>query len=163
MAFSEAWLAAYQSKRAVDKGVERGNEALSFTLPDKVVYRLKGGLGTTNPVPLLNEWQRMHWARRRKFQAALSAEIAKLIPHALGRQPWRAVTLTIVRYSVGTPDADAPVVKGLVDSLLVRSDTHPFGLGMVVDDSPEHLTLTVTAQRCATRAEQRTEVTIQPR
>ena len=154
--FDEAWLKAHEAKMAATKSAPATLPApappddgiITFTLP--------------RAIPLLNELLRMHWSMRRKYQQSLSAEIAQLISHALGRTPLERATVTITRYSVGTPDHDGCTPKSLLDCLLVRSATHPAGLGLLIDDSPAHLTLRVIPVVCATRKEQRTEVKIEP-
>lgn len=121
--FDDAWLRSYQAKRAAPPSLDPAlvSAAISFTLP--------------RPIPLLNELLRMHWSKRRKYQKALAAEVSALLP-PLNRPPLERATVTITRYSVGVPDPDAVTPKSLLDVLLVRSTTHPAGLGVLVDNSP---------------------------
>ena len=146
--WSEAWLREYQAKRQAAVAVP-ASASISFTL--------------NRPTPLLNVLMRMHWRARGKYQRSLSAEIASKVPHVPGRQPFQRATMTITRFSVGVaPDEDGLIggTKILQDCLLIRSTRHPDGLGIIVDDSPGHLTVSVKAIRCRTRKEQRTEVVI---
>jgi hypothetical protein len=126
----------------------RGRAAVAFTL--------------SRPTPLLNELLRMqrHWAIRRKHCWALSAEIAALLGVRLASPPIEHAIITVTRYSVGTPDADALTAKSLLDTLQPRSERHPYGLGVIAGDDPAHLTLHLSAALCHKRKEQRTEVQI---
>lgn len=146
--WSEAWLREYEAKRRAGVAVP-DRTSISFTL--------------NRPTPLLNVWVRMHWRARGKYQRSLSAEIASKVPNLPGRQPFERAHMTVSRFSVGVePDEDGLVggTKPLRDCLLIRSARHPDGLGILVDDSPAHLTVSVKAIRCRTRKEQRTEVVI---
>lgn len=82
------------------------------------------------------------------------SEISALVPLALGREPIWCAAVTITRYSVGEPDYDGLVggCKSLIDCL--------HRLGIIRGDDPARLTSKITSVRCATRAEQRTEVLI---
>lgn len=82
-------------------------------------------------LPSLNEWQRMHWAKRKRFKDELRIEVLahsrrkNIMPADMPR------SVRIVRYSAGTLDRDNLVggCKPLVDAL-VRNR-------LLVDDSPE--------------------------
>lgn len=147
--FDEAWLMEHQRKMALVNG-----GALP-RLPDRIEFTL------SKPTPLLNVTLRTHWAKRRKQQAKLSAEIASLVP--LRGAPIQVARVTISRFSTRTPDHDGMVggAKSLIDCLLIRSSTHPNGLGLIFDDSPEHLILFVLGIVVMKRFEQRTEVVIE--
>lgn len=145
--FDEAWLRSYNARRAADAPVA-SKEAISFTL--------------CRPTPLLNELIRMHWRARMMLARSISAEIARLVQDVPSRQPFERAEVTIMRYSVGIPDQDGLIggCKLHLDALLVRSERHPNGLGLIKDDDPSHLTLVVRSVRCATQKDQRTQVTI---
>lgn len=142
--FSEAWLRDYQ--RRSTPSVQIGTRAVQIVL--------------SHPVKLLNVVLRMHWAERRKYAAALSAEIASL--HSGIPAPMQRARVTLDRYSVAEPDHDGLVggCKLLIDCLLVRSDRHPHGLGYIVDDSQAHLEF-IARHVKARRGEQRTVVLIE--
>ena len=151
--FDESWLRDHQARMAQTKPSPAASVAtanmIAFTLP--------------KPTVLLNVLLRMHWADRTKHARALSQEIAALIPNDPYRKPFRRAAVLIRRMSIKLPDYDNAVggAKLICDCLLKRSPTHPNGLGLLVDDDPEHMALTVECERVATRAEQRTIVTIE--
>ena len=145
--FDEAWLREYEAKMSRQSG----------ELPD---FRFT----LQRPFVLLNPMLRMHWARRRAYAAALSAEIAAATPNLpAGAKPMQRARVTVTRYSLGEPDHDGLVggAKWLVDSLLVRSERHPNGLGFLADDSPAHLDLIVRSEVVTKRRDQRTTVLIE--
>lgn len=175
--FSEAWLRQYQSQIETWKSkptatVIGAGAALKTTMA-RQKPAAEGGVGVpvrstpisftlSRPTPLLNITLRQHWSNRRKGQAAMSAEIAVLVPHVLGRRPFERALVTITRYSVREPDEDGfrGGLKSLIDCLLVRSERHPNGLGFIVDDAPDHLTTHATSVLVHTYREQRTEVSV---
>lgn len=105
----------------------------------------------------------MHWAPRRKYRDQLASDAADLTRHLPAGKPFEKARVTITRYSTQVPDRDNLYggVKHLVDCLVVRCDRHPTGLGFIVDDDPDRLTLDVQHVRCSKRAEQRTVVLIE--
>jgi hypothetical protein len=105
----------------------------------------------------------MHWTKQREYKRALSTEIARQLPDNPYRKPFEKATVMIRRFSVKEPDYDNAVggCKALVDCLLVRSETHPWGLGLIRDDSPKHMTSTIECERVKTLAEQRTLVMVE--
>jgi hypothetical protein len=146
--FSEAWLREYQAKRAAPIAVA-SPALIEFTL--------------CRPTPLLNELIRMHWRARGIYQRSVSLEIARLVPDVPGRVPFARARVTVVRYSVQDPDIDGLIggLKLMIDTLLVRSERHKDGLGFIVDDGPEHMTLDARPCRAAHRTEQKTIVRIE--
>lgn len=177
--FSEAWLRQYQSQMEARKSnttatvIGAGAQLKATKIGQKPGAEM--GIGSpvrstlteiaftlSKPTPLLNVTQRQHWKERRRGHAAMSAEIARLVPHLPGRRPFERAVLTITRYSVRTPDEDGfrGGAKGFTDCLLVRSARHPNGLGFIVDDAPNHLTTHATSVLVHTYREQRTEVLI---
>lgn len=147
--FSEAWLKEYVSRRA---------QTLPPLDPAPILLTLK------RPTITLNELLRLHWSTRGKLAKSISAELAKQLPaKQLGRAPFERALVTITRYSVGVCDEDnLRGTKILTDCLLPFSKTHPNGLGLVRDDSPQHMTQRIVPVVVATMAEQRTEIRIEP-
>jgi hypothetical protein len=116
------------------------------------------------PVPtvLLNEWQRMHWAVRRRYTQRMSWYV-----RLAGRppvEPFEKCRICIQRLSAGRmPDKDGLYggVKPLLDCLVIPSRRHPHGLGFIRDDGPDVvLDLEVVAERVP-RTEAGTIVTIE--
>lgn len=145
--WDEAWLRQYQGRRSV-----------AVDLPDQFGFTLD------KPTLSLNRWTRMHWAKQREYAAELSDEIRHKTMHLPAcTRPMERARVTITRYSLRPLDADnlAGSVKQLLDCLLVRSNTHPHGLGFLRDDSPAHMELVVRSENVSKRAVQRTEVLIE--
>lgn len=119
------------SKRA-DSAVTYNVAARLKPSPDIVTLTM------AEPTPTLNQWQRMHWARRKR----VIERFAWLISVANKNEfaPMKKCTLTIDRYMPGTsPDWDNLYggVKPLIDCLVVCSKSHPYGLGYIADDNPD--------------------------
>lgn len=151
MTFSEAWLKEYNQRRA----------AQSAKPPDLSPIRLK----LSRPTVTLNELIRMHWRSRRMLASSISSEFARQLPSDnLSRAPFERALVTITRYSIQEADYDGAVggAKILVDTLLPFSKRHPHGLGLVRDDSPQHMTQRFVSVVVAHRKEQRTEILIEP-
>lgn len=151
--FDSAWLREHETKMAALKPPP----AASVATPNLISFAL------SRPTLLANTVLRMSWKDRMRHQRALSDEIASLVPHDPRRKPFQKAAVTIRRMSVGIPDHGAAHagIKMLVDCLLVRSDRHPTGLGLCVDDDPAHMTLNVECERVMKRAEQRTVVLVE--
>lgn len=121
------------------------------------------------PYPLLNRSLRTHWSFRRSYQASIRATILEQIggPAGLPHEPFQKARVVIERHSVGTPDYDNLVGGGkpLIDCLTTPvmgkggRQRNKRGLGIVVDDSPAHLTAEYHAVKCRL-CEQKTVVTI---
>ena len=112
-------------------------------------------------MPSLNVAFRTHWAKRAKDTGALRLQIMAAIggPRHFPAEPWRRAHVTIERRGRRLLDADnlAGSCKSIVDCLCVQSRTHPTGLGIVVDDRPELMTMEF---RQAVSRPQQTVVTI---
>lgn len=121
---------------------------MSFTLPIAL--------------PLLNQMLRKHWAVRRKERLALSWEIHAAVSKRPLR-PMKRARVTIERWSIRVADTDNLVAsaKNLVDILCLRSDTHPYGLGFITDDSPDLCELIVRGVKAPSRKDIKTVVTIE--
>lgn len=160
MTFSEQWLREHEARQAAYKAQRAKLIQLTGGDPpdvDLVTFTL------AKPFPLLNRTLRIHWAARRRQRRALADEIARLDVWPVGAPVMLEAIVTITRYSIQEPDKDNLYggAKGISDCLLVKSDIHPDGLGIVFDDSPSHMTLIVRSQVVRKRAEQRTEISIQ--
>jgi len=119
------------------------------------------------PTILLNPYLRTHWTKRRKLQLALAwsvriamAEQRQVIPPT----PFARAVLRIERHSVKSPDYDGMVggFKMLIDCLLPVTPRRPWGLGVLIDDSPKFVTPDFPLPFLVRRAaERRTVVRIQ--
>lgn len=104
--------------------------------------------------PTLNDWQRMHWARRRRIGHAIAWEIkAQSAQWAHAGRPLTRCHVQIWRESTQEPDHDGLIggLKPLLDALQPASKRHPYGLGLIVDDSPKCV-LSLTASHVASKA-----------
>lgn len=166
--FSEAWLREYQQRMASVKSpsvsvptehirIKMSSSTLMMESRESIAFVL------AKPLPLWNSILRTHRygkSGRRKQQQQLSAEIARMLPTG-HREPFEFASITITRYSVGTPDPDGICVKMLLDCLVVRTEKNPDGLGLIRNDDQAHLSKpVVNAVRVSKRVEQRTEVRI---
>lgn len=94
--------------------------------------------------PTGNEWQRMHWAARRKIIKSLAEQIEAQIPKASGI-PFRRAKVEVIRQTSKEPDRDGLYgsAKGVLDALQVRSKRHPYGTYVIEDDSSDCIDLHV--------------------
>lgn len=113
------------------------------------------------------------WAVK-EHKKRLAWEINLALAGKLPRQPFNRAALRVARHSLGAPDYDGMVggLKTLIDCLLPQGEPyyrkgsrrpifpHPFGLGIVADDSERVLTIQAVAIRVASAAEQKTIITI---
>lgn len=111
--------------------------------------------------PLQNEWQRMHWAKRRKV-CRLWAQLLFAAHPKLPRTPILRCVITIDRYSTQKPDRDGRYggVKPILDALQPISTRHPYGLGFIVDDNDDCIA-DLKVNHIQSR-EKRTRITIEP-
>lgn len=100
-------------------------------------------------LPLQNEWQRWHWRKRGRYLRSLAQNIAYLCK--LPAEPLNSVSMTVTRMSNWRgicPDRDAVCVKPLLDVMQPASKRHPYGLGIIADDSREVIkSLTVEVEK----------------
>ena len=154
--FSEAWLAEHQRRITEYRG---GPVESVIARPDRLTFTLP------KPTLTLNKLLHMHPMVRSQYAKALSSEVAAAIGWGWlgGHRPWEHARVTITRRSIQLCDADNLMggVKGLVDTLLKRSDTHPWGLGVFIDDSPERMVLVVRQEKVARRADMGTDVCVE--
>ena len=151
--FDESWLREYRTRMTAMRGQE-----MPLVVSAAVVE-----FDLTTPVRSLNKLLRMHWAVRREYRRGLSTEIARQVMTATARLPFVQANVIVTRYAIQELDTDNLYggCKDVVDCLLIRSETHPFGLGIIVDDAPAHMTLEAHSVRVGTRREQRTHVRIE--
>lgn len=111
--------------------------------------------------PTLNEWQRMHWQKRRRT----NIEMAWQIRAALGKwtgDPIKDCSIYIERHGSRLVDWDGVYggLKPLLDALVKNTKTNPHGLGIIEDDSPNVVKKIVAVQKKSTRKGCRTLVRI---
>ena len=115
-------------------------------------------LRTLPPSP--NWMLRAHWSKRRKLKSNYAWEmLSQMKPLA---KPGSIITgpgfetahITITRYAVQLLDPD-----NLPASMKIPIDALRLA-GVIVDDSPAHITLEVTQQRVNHRKEQRVEIEV---
>jgi hypothetical protein len=115
------------------------------------------------PTPLLNRTMDQHWSKRLRRNRATAWEVKVALGALRLAEPLQRARVTIERRSISVPDYDGMVggLKSVIDSLLPVSRLHPCGLGLVVDDGPQHMLLVALSVRVKTSAEQGTWVTIE--
>ena len=115
--------------------------------------------------PTLNTTLRQHWSKRGRGTRAMAWQIRAGIKGALPAAPLPRAHVRIERRAPGTiPDQDGATggCKGLIDCLLpMDAKRRPYGLGILRDDSPAHMTLEVRTVRVPS-AEKGTLVLITP-
>lgn len=114
---------------------------IEFTLPEKTI--------------LLNQWQRLHWSKRRQHAKRLAfLVLSSLFKSGIRRpkEPLHRCHVEIVRGSSQLPDWDGLYggLKPLLDSFVKPSQRNPHGLGLIEDDNPSCL-LSLTARAEKTR------------
>lgn len=106
------------------------------------------------PMPSQNQLLRMHWAKRNRLKKSLAWQI---LAQCADRStlPVQRAQIVITRMTCGKePDPDnlTASAKLLLDALR--------DAGVIVDDSPEHITLDVQWQRSMKRNQQGTRVVV---
>lgn len=88
-------------------------------------------------LPLLNEWQRLHWAARRRYMMNLAWHVRAKVPNS-PFFPLEACRIHVNRYTnfQTPPDQDGLLCKPLFDVLVRVSKRNPHGLGIIDDDGP---------------------------
>ena len=126
---------------------------LVFTLPE--------------PTILLNQWQRLHWNKRRQHNHDLAWHVRVALQQA-GHQwgkPFQLCRIAVTRVSLNLPDWDGLYggLKPLLDTLVPYSKRNPHGLGLIADDNPRVI-VDLQARPALTKdpKRQRTEVVITP-
>ena len=116
-------------------------------------------------IPTLNVLIRTHYRRRATQKLRMGREILAQLGSSRPAQPFERAHVVIERHSTGTPDPDGAVgaCKDLLDCLTTPSVQangkvrNKYGMGLIRDDSPKHITLEVRPVRCK-RGEERTVV-----
>jgi len=114
------------------------------------------------PTILLNRWQRMHWARKKRY----SADVAWTVLVAIGqapRVPLQEAWIHVVRGNPKPfPDQDGLIggLKPLLDLLSMPRGFKKVGYGFIVDDDPKHLKRLTAEAVVAPRGEGYTIVNI---
>ena len=146
--FDESWLRDYQRRQAQHTAPEPPqNGDYSFHLK--------------KPLLLPNRKKTLHWAKQSQLIHALSQEVS----HVIGQgppQPLSKAHVRVFRYGIQEPDHDnlTASLKWLLDVLQPRSHRHPYGLGIIAGDDPEHLTSEIHHIQVKARSEQKTAVMI---
>lgn len=111
--------------------------------------------------PTLNVWQRMHFRQRKKLGQEMAWAIigAGVVKPAA---PLPRCRILVERTSPQEPDVDGLYggLKPLLDALQPRSDRHPYGLGLIADDSRKCI-VQLDVQHVAGRMK-RTRIRIEP-
>jgi hypothetical protein len=124
----------------------------------------------TAPTPSGNVLKRMHHQAIKRQQKVWAWEVVGSMLGARPVEPLPRAKVTIWRHSVGTLDQDNlnAGVKPLVDLLKPLGKPNrlgvlpnPCGLGIIVDDSPAHLTLVVHQIKEAKRTGNKTVVRVE--
>lgn len=149
--FDQAWLNVHQTRMATFRGepVKPSPLLIEFSIP--VALKLP------------NQANGRHWTASYAYRKRLLPMVAGAVKPWAGHLPMERARVEITRFSVGVGDQDnvTASVKPLLDLLLVRSATHPHSFGLLVDDGPDHITLTVIGAKVAHRSEQKTAVRIE--
>lgn len=116
------------------------------------------------PVTMLNEWQRMHWAVRKKYQTQLSWDVIEAagLRGKEWAEPFKRCHIEVVRGSAVSPDPDNlySCCKPLLDVLKMPAGKTSAGIGIIEDDNSECI-LNLTVQYAkAPRKQGYTEVKI---
>lgn len=119
---------------------------------------------------LRNQLDKIHWSKKPKMRRLLAWQMRAAMPRFLvGQQPINQFELHVDRYArhiTGQlPDEDG-IIGGLkyhIDTLCMESVSNPYGLGIVVDDSPKHmLKLTVKPHIVKKQRQEKTVFRITP-
>lgn len=114
---------------------------IEFTLPEKTI--------------LLNQWQRLHWTKRRLHAKQLAFQVMGALVKSGQRRPREPLNrchVEIVRGSSQLPDWDGLYggLKPLLDSFVKPTQRNPHGLGLIEDDNP-NCVLSLSARAVKTR------------
>lgn len=92
--------------------------------------------------PTLNEWQRMHWGKRRRVGQAMAWALLAALGQDRPQHPLQRCSVHVERTSTREPDPDSLIagLKPLLDALQPASKRHPYGIGLIVDDDARCIT-----------------------
>lgn len=118
-------------------------------------------------IPTLNVLMRTNGWVRAKQKRKMGREILSCLGASRPAQPFERAHVVIERHSTGAPDPDGAVgsCKDLLDCLTTPSVQangkvrNKYGMGLIRDDSPKHITLEVRPMKCK-RGEERTVVRV---
>lgn len=98
--------------------------------------------------PTRNAYDRMHFRAQRRLKDQLADAFRAQLPLATGC-PLAWAKVEIVRHSSKEPDVDAKDgnVKPILDAMQVPSKRHPYGAGIVQDDTSQCMELHVRWER----------------
>jgi hypothetical protein len=118
-------------------------------------------------LPLLNKWERMHWAlkgrTKQQFAWALKVHLSK-IKGALGALPLQHCEIDIYRHSSKDPDNDGLIAKPVLDAMVtLHPKTRPYGIGIIENDDPEHVLRCDVHHRPCKPGQSKTVITITKR
>lgn len=116
------------------------------------------------PSPSLNEIRGVHWAAYRKVLKGWQLRVFTALNGRRPAKPLHRAILEVDRYEVGEGldwDNVYGGLKPILDCLVMPTTKNPFGLGLIVDDSPSHVPLPpFVRQFSSPRNESRTEIRI---
>jgi len=135
-----------------------------------VFFRLARPLPTWNTV--MRTGSSLSMVQRKMVQRKELNKLAKEVWGAIlekgqrlgGHPPFARAKIRIVRYSLGEPDPEGVSAKFLLDVLQPQSGRHPYGLGIIADDTAACLGpagAELICVRVAHKSEQCTMVTIE--
>jgi hypothetical protein len=164
--FDESWLREYRRRRAGDTASTIWPENVPRKPPGAIpapagpkhpdiVFRL------SRPLLLPNRKKNLHWTDISRIIHDLSDEAARAISNAPA-ETIAFASVGVLRYGLKEPDDDnlRASLKMLLDILQPRSKRHPYGLGIIADDDPEHLTSEIHHIQVHSFAEQQTIVRV---
>lgn len=104
--------------------------------------------------PMRNGLDRMHFRAKRRLHDSIAEAFRLQLLKVGGAVPFGKAKIEIVRMSSVEPDPDGLVgsVKPILDAMQVASKRHPYGAGLIENDSPGCITLSVRWQRSAPKA-----------
>lgn len=109
---------------------------------------------------LLNQLLKMHWREKVRHRNAIAWQMRAALPPAIkGRPPINTFDLHVMRFGYHRarqlPDLDGLKggLKYYIDTLCEQRVNNPYGLGVVVDDGPDHM-LSFTAEARAVQKDE---------
>lgn len=95
-------------------------------------------------IPSANGFLRMHFRARKRLMEQLAATMMEQLPLGSGI-PFRRASVEVVRQSSAEPDPDGlyGFVKPILDAMQVRGQRHPYGAGIIANDSHDAIDLKV--------------------
>lgn len=104
---------------------------------------------TLELTPMRNALDRMHYRAKRRLMDSIADSLRAQIPLASGC-PFDWAKVEIVRHSSGKPDPDALAggfTKPILDAMQVPSKRHPYGAGIIENDTSDCIDLHVRWER----------------